>query len=185
MDGDGKEYYLEYLSGSDAALEKIVELYNKPLVLFICGYSIDIHSAEDIAAETFLELILKKNRFVGASSLKTWLFGIAKNKAIDHLRKLGRRKNTSIDEASGIADSLCAEGELLASERNCQLYLAMLSLPEEYRTVLHLFYFCRMSYEEIASTTKKTVKQVNNTAYRARIALKKELERRGFEYENG
>ena len=42
-----------------------------------------------------------------------------------------------------------------------------------------------MSYEEIASTTKKTVKQVNNTAYRARIALKKELERRGFEYENG
>ena len=105
MDGDGKEYYLEYLSGSDAALEKIVELYNKPLVLFICGYSIDIHSAEDIAAETFLELILKKNRFVGASSLKTWLFGIAKNKAIDHLRKLGRRKNTSIDEARGIADS--------------------------------------------------------------------------------
>ena len=58
MDGDGKEYYLEYLSGSDAALEKIVELYNKPLVLFICGYSIDIHSAEDIAAEDIVLAML-------------------------------------------------------------------------------------------------------------------------------
>ncbi len=185
MDGDGKEYYLEYLSGDDSALEKIVGLYNRPLVLFICGYSIDIHSAEDIAAETFLELILKKNRFSGTSSLKTWLFGIAKTKARDHLRRLGRRKITTLDEARGTADALCAEGRLLTDERNRQLYLAMLSLPEAYRTVLHLLYFCGMSYEEIAAATKKTVKQVSNAAYRARIALKKELERRGFEYENG
>lgn len=71
----------------------------------------------------------------------------------------------------------------LRDERNRHLYQALDALNTEYRQVLFLLYFEQMSVEESAAVMKKNAKQIYNLSHRGREALRKQLERMGFEYE--
>ncbi len=62
MDNGASSYY-RFLEGDNNALEEIVELYNKKLILFLNTYVTNLAVAEDLAADTFLELIMKKPNF--------------------------------------------------------------------------------------------------------------------------
>ena len=70
---NGASSYHRFLEGDNSALEEIVELYNKKLILFLNTYVTNLAVAEDLAADTFLELIIKKPRFNQKSSFKTYL----------------------------------------------------------------------------------------------------------------
>lgn len=180
-----EESYRRYLSGDDSALSDIVELYNKGLILFVYGIVGNIYNAEDIASDTFLDLILKKPVFKGESSFKTWLYKIARNKAIDFFRKNKNQiQSTDDDVAESAVANETAEEELLSSERDRQLYKSMLSLPSDYRQVLELIYFANNSYSEAAEVMRKNTKQINNLAYRAKLALREALLKEGFIYED-
>ena len=69
------------------------------------------------------------------------------------------------------------EDEFIRKERERELHEALGRLHEDYRTVLHLIYFEDMSYEQAGRIMKKNIKQIENLAYRARISLRKELEK--------
>ena len=127
---------------------------------------------------------IRKPRFKGKSSFKTWLYSIGRNIALDHLRKQKRHPRIPLDELpeqSGAADAV--EREYLRKERDITLHRAMRKLNPEYRQVLWLVYFDGFSNKEAAGIMNKSVRSTESMLYRARRALKAQLESEGFHYE--
>ena len=77
--GNGESSYRRFLAGDNEGMFEIVCEYQAGLMLYLNSYVQDIHTAEDLAEDTFLELMLKRPKFSGNSSFKTWLFAIGRN----------------------------------------------------------------------------------------------------------
>lgn len=182
---NGEMYYRRFLDGDKEAFGKIIDIYRESLIFFINRTVNNLDTAEDIAADSFAELIIHKNRFNFKSSLKTYLFTIARNKAISHIRHFAKFKSVDIDECVELSDEYSAfELEIEKNEQKAIVNKALNTLKDDYRTALHLVYFEELSYSDAAKIMKKSAKQVENILYRARIALKTALKKEGFVYEN-
>ena len=178
----GNEYYNRFLQGDKDALGQLVSVYNQRLILFLFGLVQDWETAQDLAADTFCYLLVKKPSFREEAKFKTWLFRIAKNKAIDHLRKQRRYPEISIDGTEfDLPHFDLPEMRLEKEETNRKLYAALQTLPQNYRSVLTLLYFEDMSYKQAAQVLKKSEKQIKNDAYRARQALRTACQKEGIE----
>ncbi len=181
--GIGEEIYRRFLDGDADAMEELVEFYVNGLILFICGLGCDARSAEEIAIDTFAQLI--SGGYKNRASLKTYLYTIGRNLTIRHLKRLRGETHASLDDVAvkctQVADH--PENQLLLDERKLQLCAAMRKLKREYYAVLQLLYFEDMSYVEAGKILHKTSRQIGDFAYRAKAALKKTLEDEGFTYE--
>lgn len=176
MDTKGQEAYSRFVSGDEDAFDEILELYQKSLIFFICGFVHNTTVAEDIAADVFAELILNPSRYNFSVSLKTYLFMLGRSRAIDHLRHQSKLKLTALEENDiEEADYHLLEEEIIADERKRLLHEAVCRLKENYRTAVYLVYFEGMSYEQAARVMKKSKKQIEGLLYRARNALRNDL----------
>ena len=176
---NGAISYRRYLDGDNEGLRALVEAYSDRLVFFLCGIVGSRETAEDIAADVFALLVVKKPRFRAESAFITWLFQIGRNLAYNELRRQKRRQTSPLDAASEqTGDDV--EKEILKTERQQRLYAALRHLHPDYRQVLILLYFENLDYETTARVMKKNQKQIKNLAYRARQALKTRLEQEGF-----
>ena len=181
---NGASSYRRYLDGDDTGITEIIRDYKDGLTLYINGYVDNIFTAEDLMEDTFFKLAVKKPRFSGKSSFKTWLYAIARHVALDYLRKNSKVVNTSIDDLTNyIAEESNVEREYLIKEQKIALHRTIRELKAEYFQVLYLVYFENFTNEEIAKIMKKNKRQIENLIYRAKTALKSELEKEGFEYE--
>ena len=176
--------YRRYLEGDDSGLAEIIEMYDKRLSLYINSIVKDICLAEEIMQETFVKLAVKKPKFSGNSSFATWLFTIARNCALDHLRKNSRFTELPETEGFLMSDEEDIEKELIKEEQKSALHKAMKKLPPDYSQVLYLKYFEELGNSDIAAVMHKSARQTGDLVYRAKNALKTELERSGFEYED-
>jgi len=140
--------------------------------------------ANDIVMDAFLKAWQAIPRFVGRSSLRTWLYRITYNCAIDYLRSRQRRGEESLssgseesgvrevaDETSGRPDEIVA-GRELAEE----MALALSLLPYEHKVTLELRYSDGLSYLEIASATGVSVGTVMSRLFNGKRKLRKLLE---------
>jgi len=172
--------YRRYLDGDDSGIADIIRDYKDGLILYISGITGDMSLAEDIMEETFFIIAAKKPRFNGKSSFKTWLYSIGRNAAIDMLRKNRRETELYDDQLDNQQD---IESQYLRTEQKIALHRAMSQLNPDYRQVLILSFFEDMSNEEAAKVMRKSKRQIENLLYRAKISLRSELEKEGFEYE--
>lgn len=164
---------------SEEALKTLLQRHREGLTLFLYGYLRSWEDAEELMMDAFAEAAAGRTIFAGKSSFKTWLFSIGRHLALRELRR--RRQVLSLEEEpEAIAAS--SETELLAAERDRQLYEALGRLNPDYRQALYLFYFEGMKPEEAARVMGKTRKQIYNLSERGKKALREELERMGFEY---
>jgi RNA polymerase sigma-70 factor (ECF subfamily) len=90
---------------SDIDISKSYEDYLSELKSYLYRLTCDKEITNDIAQDTFIKVIEKQNQFEGKSSLKTWIFSIATNLAIDWLRKRKRWFETAQDDAKALAQS--------------------------------------------------------------------------------
>ena len=118
---NGAASYRRFIDGDQEAFGEIVDLYRENLIFFIHRYVNDLDTAEDLAEDAFVELIVHPERFEGKSSLKTFLFAIARNKAVDWLRKHKRMKPVPLDEIGEIADLRTLEQAVAAEDRKRRL----------------------------------------------------------------
>lgn len=174
--------YRRFLAGDDSGLTEVIAAYKDGLVLYLTGFVGNIATAEELTEETFIKLVLKRPCFHQNSAFKTWLYSIARNTAIDYLRR-NKRTDISLEEAPQIADEANLERSYIQQEEKILLHRCMKQLKPEYRQVLWLAYFEDFSYREIARVLRKTTHSVETLAYRARLALKNILIKEGFEYE--
>ena len=181
---NGASSYRRFLDGDDTGLCEIIRDYKDGLILYLNGYVKNIHTAEELAEDTFFKLCVKRPMFHAKYTFKTWLYTIGKNIAINYLKKASRMADLPISEYGEIlSDERSLEQEYIKNEEKIILHRAINCLNRDYSAVLYLVYFEDMSNEEAAKILGKSKRQIENLLYRAKSALKTKLEKEGFTYE--
>ena len=179
---NGASSYRRFLDGDKSAFDELIETYREPLIAFINGFLHNLDESEDIAEDAFMELIVHPKRYSFRSSFKTYLFTVARNKAIDRVRKEMRYSRTPIEELDR-ADEVYTEDVIFRKENESLVKRAMEKINPEYAAVLRLIYFEDMTCEEAGKVLGKSKRQMANLTYRAKLSLKKSMEEEGFKYE--
>lgn len=181
--GNAADSYRRFLNGDDDGLYEIIKEFNTGLLLYVNHIVSNISATEEIVQNTFVKLAVKKPKFKGKSSFKTWLYAIARNQAIDFLRRKSRFSQLSFDEYYILTDKTDVETQYLKEEQKIELLNAMKNLNPNYRQVICLMYLEGFSTEETAKIMHKTKRQIGDLIYRAKKSLKNQLEKEGFIYE--
>ncbi len=173
------------LGGEEELFETLVRRYQVRVVSHVTRMVGSREDALDLAQEIFLKVFQALDRFNPAYKFSTWLFRIAGNAAIDHLRK--RRPKTvplETPDPDGGSPPYPAEqrsnwldpyGELRNTERGEAIHRAIQELPPDFRELIALRHFAGLSYEEIALVKKMPLGTVKNKLFRARVVLKDRL----------
>ncbi|WP_335870384.1 RNA polymerase sigma factor [Bacillus sp. 2205SS5-2] len=157
--------------------EKISEwfhLYSDDVYHFLL-YRMGTTEVEDLVQEVFIKAIKGIDYFNGNSSPKTWLFTIARNVAVDEMRKRKWKKWTSFDSIQEPSDTNTPETIWSKNESQNEIYQAIISLKPTYRDVVILRGIKDLSVSETASVLKWNENKVRITYHRAKILLRKEL----------
>ena len=182
---NGAESYRRFLNGDESGLTDVVRLYGDGLLLFLYQIVGNIHEAEDLTEETFAKLCLKRPKYRGEASFKTWLYAIARNLALDLLRKKKRYVLVPPEDAEAMtAAAREAIDPYETNETNLFLRAAMQRLRPDYAQVLTLVYLEDLSIRDTAKVMRRSVHAVENLNARAKAALRKELEKEGYPDEN-
>ena len=177
----GAACYRRFLDGEDEGLVEIIRDYKDGLILFLNRYVNNIHTAEELAEDTFFRLVTKRPRFSGSASFKTWLYTIGRNTAVSHLRRSGRVCTLPDEDLAALrSDEEALEHSYIREEEKILLHKTLSKLHTDYSTVLHLKYFEDLSHDQIAAVMKKSKRQVTNLIYQAKRALRAELDKEGF-----
>ncbi len=170
---NGASSYRRFLDGDETAFREIVQAYFDHLVFFIDRYVHDYAAAEDIALDTFTQLIVNKHRYNFKVELKTYLFMVGRSRALDYIKHRNKISFIPLTEISEIeAEGASLEEIVLSNERKRAVNRALEQLPEEMRIVIHLVYFEGLNCENAANVMKKNKKQVYNLLFRAKNALR-------------
>ena len=175
--------YESFLNGDNDAMSELIREFKDGLSLYINSMVRNICEAEELMEETFVELIVKRPKYSGKSSFKTWLYAIGRNLTAKYLRKHAKLKVVPLESQEFLADEEDLERNYIKSEQKQLVHQALRTLKSEYQQVLYLSYFEDFENAEIAKIMKKTKRQVETLLYSAKKALRSELERRGFTYE--
>jgi RNA polymerase sigma-70 factor, ECF subfamily len=170
-------------SGDDRAFDALMERYKRPILSFVYRMLGDATEAEDVAQDVFVRAYgaMRKPAFrqtTGAFS--TWLFQIARNAALDCLRRRKRHPAESLaampDDGAAVASTArTAVDETAAKETSAQIAAAVALLPEDQRTTVVLAEYEDLSYAEIAAAMKCSQKSVEGRLSRARQFLRQRL----------
>lgn len=171
------------LRGGDVeAVAAVMERYQHRLYRYLLRLLRDSAMAEDMFQQTWVKVMERIRSFDPSHSFEGWLFAMARNLAIDHLR---RYRPESLDEPLPSGDSrtelLAGSGpgaleQLLARERAAGLALAMAELPMVFREVLTLRFEEEMRLEEIAAVLGLPLGTVKTRLHRALKHLRRTLE---------
>ena len=173
--------------GDANALSDLITRYQNRLYRYLLRIVRQPAEAEDLFQQTWLRVVEKIRSFDASRNFDSWLFTLARNLAIDHLRRI---RPESLDEP--LADSLRGENVAdrisskdpspldyaLAVERRTQINDAMAPLPMIYREALTLRFEDGMKIEEIAQVTGVPVSTVKSRLRRSMEQLRDALEAR-------
>lgn len=159
------------------SLNDVVERLGGPLRGYLVNYCGDEDVAEDLLQETLIRVERNLAGFRGESSLKTWVFRIATNVAIDHSRKQGSRGTVvPVDEAMQIPDDGPEIGEpLVIEEMSACIREQIDSLPEDFRAVLVLHDLEGLTAKEVALICDISLATAKIRIHRGRQRLRKVL----------
>lgn len=180
---NGESSYRRFLAGDDEGLHEIINEYKDPVMLYLNSIVQNINIAEDLTEDTFAELAIKCPRFSGKSSFKTWLYAIARHIASKYIRKNAKITVVPLESQEYLADEHNPECNYIKNEQKQILHQALHRLNPDYRQVIYLICFEEFSNSETAEIIHKSKRQTVSLLYNAKKALKSELERSGFNYE--
>ena len=171
--------------GDPNALSELITQYQNRLYRYLLRMVWQPSEAEDLFQQTWLRVVEKIRSFDGNRNFDAWLFTLARNLAIDHLRQ---HRPQSLDEPlANSGDSETAADRIpsrakaqfecaLAAERQKRINEAMAGLPMMYREVLTLRFEEEMKIEEIARVTGVPVSTVKSRLRRSLEQLRYALE---------
>lgn len=179
---NGASSYRRFLDGDESAFDEIMKEMFDNLVFFIDRYVHDVHAAEDIAIDTFSDLVVNRRRYNFKVTLKTYVFMLGRSRALNYIKHRKKLTFEELSEAENVSDDReILEESVLTDELKRTVNDALGKLSEEMHTVVHLVYFEELTYEEAAKVMKKSRKQVDNLLYRAKKELRNILGKDGEE----
>lgn len=175
--------------GDFSAFEELVRRYSSPIYKFACGMLRNTDDAADILQQTLIQAHKALPRRNPKAAFRSWIFTIARNKCLDHLRK--RRiptfselegKRTNQDELSlveQINDPEPLPDEMIERQATQQLLKeAIATLPERYRAVIALRYTGDLSFNEIGQVLNIPENSAKTYFQRAKVLLREYLKER-------
>jgi RNA polymerase sigma-70 factor (ECF subfamily) len=131
----------------------------------------DLHLAEELTQQTFVQAIRHRHRFDGRSEVVTWLIAIARNRLVDHHRRHvreARRQDRLVHREHGPDDA-----PWHAVETRQAVEAALAQLPADQRIALLFRYLDGMSVREVATTIGRSEKATESLIARARDAFRR------------
>ena len=177
------------LSGREDGFEELVRRYQRPIVAYVYRMVGDYDTALDLAQEVFIKVYNSLGRYRPEFKFSTWIYRIAHNASIDHLRRAGnsRMEEMEVTGESGstfekpiASKSLTPEQETERGERRAEIEEVVRQLAPAYRELIVLRHSHDLSYDEIAEVTGLPLGTVKNRIFRAREAMRELLVARGI-----
>lgn len=169
------------------AFEDLLHHFERPVYSLCFRLLGDAEEARDAAQETFLKVYRGLSGFRGEAGLKTWIYRIAINQAMNQQRWWRRRhryETVSLDLTRGDSESLgnllpansaSPEQQAIATERERSILRALAEIKPEYRITLVLREIEELSYEEIAKTMGISIGTVKSRIARGREELRRRV----------
>lgn len=178
----------DYLNGEEDVLNEIVKKYYKTLYRFLFNYLNGSSESADLTQEVFLKVWKNIKKYNKKYSFKTWIFTIARNTAIDFLRKKRESVFSDFNNEDGsnvfedtIPDDLPSASEVFAQIENAEkLKKELDKLPIIYREIIILKYQEEMDFSEIGTVLKRPKETVKSQHRRALIMLRKNVDSSKF-----
>jgi RNA polymerase sigma-70 factor, ECF subfamily len=175
LESTDSELVYRFRSGDESAFDALLERYRSPVFNFVYRLLGNTADAEDVAQETFVRVYQKMDSYRPEEKFSTWLFAIARHRALDRLRYRQRHPTTPLDAAPEPSSTSNAAADRELGE---QIAAAIQKLPEDQRTAIILSEYHDLSHSEIATIMGCSEKSVESRLYRARKTLRELL--RGF-----
>lgn len=168
-----------YNSGEhEKAFNGIVSEYSERLYWHIRRFVCSHDDANDLLQETFIKIWAALPSFRGEAQLFTWIYRIATNKVLNHLRKQRFRILVSLDsEASFLEKKIDEDPYFNGNSLQKELHKAIQRLPQKQRIVFNLRYFDEMKYEDISEITGTSVGALKASYHHAYRKIKEDLEK--------
>ncbi len=175
------------VAGREASFEELVRRYQRPIAAYVYRMVGDYDAALDLTQEVFIKVYNSLSRYRAEFKFSTWIYKIAHNAAIDHLRRHAVREQaitTSVDgerrEVVIESRRLTPEQESERKERRSEIESVVQLLPASYRELIVLRHSHDLSYDEMAEVTGLPLGTVKNRLFRAREAMRDLLVQRGI-----
>jgi RNA polymerase sigma-70 factor (ECF subfamily) len=168
-----------------SALEMLYDRYARPVYSLVLRISQQPASAEEIVQDVFLQLWRNAGSFqITRGPLESWLFTMARNRALDFLR-LKREKQRRREDSTDFNVLFSAvtrpdlEGDIDRSRRAKKVRAVMSSLPESQRRAIELAFFDGMSHSEISEAMGEALGTVKSWIRGGLLRLRQSLEEAG------
>jgi RNA polymerase sigma-70 factor (ECF subfamily) len=177
LNADQERQWIRSIAGGDrSAFERLFHAYQRRLFGYIFRMVGKTDAAEELASDVMLEVWKGAGGFKGESKVSTWIFGIARFRAISHLRR-SNPAVVDIEHAGPLADSHERQDEVLVKESTREeVRTALKKLSRQHQEVIELTFYQGFSYPEIAEILDCPVNTVKTRMFYARKELRQLLE---------
>ena len=155
---------------TDEILSKDLEYYGDMLLRLAYSYMKNIHDAEDVLQDVFVQLIKNIDIFKSEEHKKSWLITVTRNVCKNKLKSSWFKKRETLIDIPYYDEY-----------NNDEVINAVMNLPLKYREVIHLFYYEDYSTAQISKIINKKESTTRSLLHRGRNILKKML-REGYDF---
>jgi RNA polymerase sigma-70 factor, ECF subfamily len=175
------------VDGREESFEELVRRYQRPIAGYVYRMLGDYDAALDVTQEVFIKVYNSLQRYSPEYKFSTWLYRIAHNAAIDHIRRNSNFTQSIETESKEGAYQLQFECPAPSPERlrerkewRHEIAEVIKRLPPAYRELILLRHSSDLSYDEIAEVTGLPLGTVKNRLFRAREHMRELFIERGF-----
>ncbi len=181
------ELIVKSIAGREESFEEIVIRYQRPIVSYVYRMLNDYDSALDVTQEVFIKVYKSLDRYSSEYKFSTWLYRIAHNAAIDHIRRNSKKLQSLETEGKDGTYELQLESprptpeqERENNEWRMEIEAVVKCLPTVYRELIILRHSKDLSYDEISEITELPLGTVKNRLFRAREMMREMFIERGI-----
>ena len=181
------ELIADAIGGREDRFEELVRRYQRPIIGYVFRMLGDYEASLDVSQDVFIKVYNSLARYSSEYKFSTWLYRIAHNAAIDHLRRNSVNPQSIETENADGTYQLQIESPLPnpeqdreRSEWRTEIEAVVKCLPAAYRELILLRHAQDLSYDEIAEVTQLPLGTVKNRLFRAREMMRDIFVERGF-----
>jgi RNA polymerase sigma-70 factor (ECF subfamily) len=181
------ELIAKAIRGREDGFEELVRRYQRPITNYVYRMLNDYDSSLDVTQEVFIKVYNSLKKYSSEYKFSTWLYRIAHNAAIDHMRRNTVNQQSLETENGDGAYQLQIESPNPTPEQDRELSVwrteieaVVKCLPAAYRDLILLRHSRDLSYDEIAEVTQLPLGTVKNRLFRAREMMREIFIERGF-----
>jgi RNA polymerase sigma-70 factor, ECF subfamily len=181
------ELIVSAVAGATDGFEELVRRYQRPITSYVYRMLGDHESALDVTQEVFIKVYNSLNKYSSDYKFSTWLYRIAHNAAIDHMRRNSINAMSIEAENPDGSYQIQIESRRPSPEQDHErrewrneIDAVVKCLPPAYRDLILLRHSRDLSYDEIADVTGLPLGTVKNRLFRAREMMRQIFVERGF-----